>query len=70
MVELVPPRLKQVLSERLADSMRAPLLQWTPRRVFGAVQLPSKAVSPTYEMDAEREVNSPIITAGSCHRSL
>ena len=37
--------LKQVLSEKLADSLTAPLPESTPRRVFGAVQLPGKATA-------------------------
>jgi predicted AAA+ superfamily ATPase len=45
MADSVPPRLKQVLSEKIADSIRSPLPQLTPRRVFGAIQLPGKATA-------------------------
>ena len=45
MVEPVPPRLKQVLSEKIADSICSPLPQLTPRRVLGAIQLPGKATA-------------------------
>ena len=39
------PALKQVLSEKLADSLTAPLPDSTPRRVFGEVHLPGKATA-------------------------
>ena len=45
MVNPVPTRLKQVLSEKIADSIRSPLPQLTPRRVFGALQLHGKATA-------------------------
>ncbi len=45
MIDPVPSRLKQVLSEKIADSIRSPLPRLTPRRVFGTVQLPGKATA-------------------------
>ncbi len=39
------PRLREVLSEQLADSVRKPPPPLTRRRVFGRVQLPGKATA-------------------------
>ncbi len=40
-----PSVLKQVLREKLADSLASPLPESTPRRIFGTVSLPGKSTA-------------------------
>ena len=45
MANVVLPRLRQTFREQLADSLRTPLPEFTPRRVFGRVRFPGKVTA-------------------------
>ena len=45
MANVVLPRLRQTFREQLADLLRTPLPEFTPRRVFGRVRLPGKVTA-------------------------